>query len=57
MSMLVRSRNFDDKLTRVEQDHRELADEPASDDRFVSIGVREHVARAWPIMPLVVPTA
>ena len=58
MSMLVRSRNFDDKLTRVEQDHRELADEPASDDRFVSIGVREHVAAVpWPVAAFPHPAA
>lgn len=45
MRMLMRSRNFRGKLTLVEKDHRELANEPDSYDRFVSIGVHEHAGR------------
>ena len=45
MRMLMRSRNFQGKLTLVEKDHRELADEPSRYDRFVSIGVHEHAGR------------
>ena len=45
MRMLMRARNFRGKLTLVEKDHRELADEPARYDRFVSIGVHEHAGR------------
>ena len=43
--MLMKARGFSGKLTLVEKDHRELADEPASYDRFVSIGVHEHAGR------------
>ena len=45
MRMLMKARNFSGKLTLVEKDHRELADEPAHYDRFVSIGVHEHAGR------------
>lgn len=45
MRMLMRSRNFQGKLALVEKDHRELADEPSSYDRFVSVGVHEHAGR------------
>jgi cyclopropane-fatty-acyl-phospholipid synthase len=42
MRMLMKSRNFRGQLTLVEKDHRELANEPSSYDRFVSVGVHEH---------------
>jgi len=42
----MRSRGFKGNLTIVERDHRQLADEPAAYDRFVSIGVHEHAGRA-----------
>lgn len=45
MRMLMQARNFHDKLALVEKDHRELANEPSSYDRFVSIGVHEHAGR------------
>jgi len=45
MRMLMKSRNFHGKLTLVEKDHRELANEPSSYDRFVSVGVHEHAGR------------
>jgi len=45
MRMLMQARNFHGQLTLVEKDHRELADEPASYDRFVSVGVHEHAGR------------
>jgi len=45
MRMLMRSRNFGGKLTLVEKDHRDLANEPSGYDRFVSIGVHEHAGR------------
>jgi cyclopropane-fatty-acyl-phospholipid synthase len=45
MRMLMQSRNFHGKLALVEKDHRELANEPSSYDRFVSIGVHEHAGR------------
>lgn len=45
MRGLMQSRNFRGKLTLVEKDHRELADEPAVYDRFVSVGVHEHAGR------------
>jgi cyclopropane-fatty-acyl-phospholipid synthase len=45
MGMLMSARSFAGKLTLVEKDHRELADEPASYDRFVSIRVHEHAGR------------
>jgi cyclopropane-fatty-acyl-phospholipid synthase len=45
MRTLMTSRNFSGKLTLVEKDHRDLADEPARYDRFVSIGVHEHAGR------------
>jgi cyclopropane-fatty-acyl-phospholipid synthase len=41
----MESRNFRGKLKLVEKDHRELADEPAAYDRFVSVGVHEHAGR------------
>lgn len=41
----MKARNFSGRLTLVEKDHRELADEPAHYDRFVSIGVHEHAGR------------
>ena len=42
---LMRKRGFRGRLTLVEKDHRELADEPACYDRFVSVGVHEHAGR------------
>jgi cyclopropane-fatty-acyl-phospholipid synthase len=45
MRQLMEARNFSGKLRLVERDHRELANEPASYDRFVSIGVHEHAGR------------
>jgi cyclopropane-fatty-acyl-phospholipid synthase len=45
MRALMASRGFRGKLTLVEKDHRELADEPAKYDRFVSVGVHEHAGR------------
>ncbi len=45
MRSLMQSRNFRGKLTLVEKDHRELANEPAAYDRFVSVGVHEHAGR------------
>ncbi len=45
MRMLMKQRNFRGKVTLVEKDHRELANEPDSYDRFVSIGVHEHAGR------------
>lgn len=45
MRMLMESRNFHGKLTLVEKDHRELANEPDRYDRFVSVGVHEHAGR------------
>jgi len=45
MRRLMESRNFRGKLKLVEKDHRELADEPAAYDRFVSVGVHEHAGR------------
>jgi cyclopropane-fatty-acyl-phospholipid synthase len=45
MRGLMRSRNFRGNLAIVEKDHRELANEPSSYDRFVSIGVHEHAGR------------
>ncbi len=45
MRMIMRSRNFRGKLELVEKDHRQLADELSSYDRFVSIGVHEHAGR------------
>jgi cyclopropane-fatty-acyl-phospholipid synthase len=45
MRTLMKARNFRGNLTLVEKDHRELANEPASYDRFVSIGVHEHAGR------------
>ena len=41
----MRARDFHGKVTLVEKDHRELADEPGQYDRFVSIGVHEHAGR------------
>jgi cyclopropane-fatty-acyl-phospholipid synthase len=45
MRMLMSSRGFRGKLTIVEKDHRELANEPSRYDRFVSVGVHEHAGR------------
>lgn len=45
MRMLMKARNFSGRLALVEKDHRELANEPARYDRFVSIGVHEHAGR------------
>jgi cyclopropane-fatty-acyl-phospholipid synthase len=45
MRRLMRARGFGGRLTLVEKDHRELADEPDTYDRFVSIGVHEHAGR------------
>lgn len=45
MRRLMEARNFSGRLRLVERDHRELADEPDSYDRFVSIGVHEHAGR------------
>jgi cyclopropane-fatty-acyl-phospholipid synthase len=45
MRALMKARNFHGNPRLVEKDHRELVDEPASYDRFVSIGVHEHAGR------------
>ncbi|MGA8006841.1 MAG: class I SAM-dependent methyltransferase [Burkholderiales bacterium] len=45
MRSLMQSHNVRGKLTLVEKDHRELANEPAAYDRFVSVGVHEHAGR------------
>jgi cyclopropane-fatty-acyl-phospholipid synthase len=45
MRTRMRARGFRGKLTLVEKDHRDLADEPGRYDRFVSIGVHEHAGR------------
>jgi cyclopropane-fatty-acyl-phospholipid synthase len=45
MRALMKARAFRGDLRLVEKDHRELANEPASYDRFVSIGVHEHAGR------------
>jgi len=45
MRTLMSSREFGGRLELVEKDHRELANEPAAYDRFVSIGVHEHAGR------------
>lgn len=45
MRHLMEMRNFHGKVTLVEKDHRELENEPARYDRFVSIGVHEHAGR------------
>jgi len=45
MRALMESSGFSGKLTLVEKDHRELANEPAAYDRFVSVGVHEHAGR------------
>jgi cyclopropane-fatty-acyl-phospholipid synthase len=51
MRRLMEMRDFRGKLKLVERDHRQLADEPAAYDRFVSVGVHEHAGRdcneAW----------
>jgi cyclopropane-fatty-acyl-phospholipid synthase len=41
----MEARGFRGRLTLVEKDHRELANEPSRYDRFVSIGVHEHAGR------------
>ena len=45
MRRFVETRGVGGKLTLVEKDHRELANEPAAYDRFVSVGVHEHAGR------------
>ena len=45
MRMLMKARAFRGKVRIVEKDHRELTGQPASYDRFVSIGVHEHAGR------------
>ena len=45
MRALMNARGFRGKLTLAERDHRELANEPAAYDRFVSVGVHEHAGR------------
>lgn len=45
MRELMTARNFRGKLTLVERDHRDLAQEPDRYDRFVSVGVHEHAGR------------
>jgi cyclopropane-fatty-acyl-phospholipid synthase len=45
MRLRMRSRPLRGNVTLVERDHRELANEPAAYDRFVSIGVHEHAGR------------
>jgi cyclopropane-fatty-acyl-phospholipid synthase len=45
MRMLMSARKFSGRITLLEKDHRELSNEPASYDRFVSIGVHEHAGR------------
>jgi cyclopropane-fatty-acyl-phospholipid synthase len=45
MRKLMQARNFRGKINLVEKDHRELAGEPATYDRFVSVGVHEHAGR------------
>ena len=45
MRMLIRARNFRGKLTLLERDHRELANEPSRYNRFVSIGVHKYAGR------------
>ena len=45
MRAMLRAHAFNGPLTLVEKDHRELENEPAAYDRFVSIGVHEHAGR------------
>jgi cyclopropane-fatty-acyl-phospholipid synthase len=45
MRALMKARGFRGNPRLVEKDHRDLADEPAHYDRFVSIGVHEHAGR------------
>lgn len=45
MRRLLQARKFSGSLELVAKDHRELADEPAAYDRFVSVGVHEHAGR------------
>jgi cyclopropane-fatty-acyl-phospholipid synthase len=45
MPRLMRARGFRGSVKLVAKDHRELADEPAAYDRFVSVGVHEHAGR------------
>lgn len=45
MRALMKARNFRGNLRLVEKDLRELANEPATYDRFISIGVHEHAGR------------
>lgn len=45
MRQRMRERGLEGRVTLVEKDHRELADEPGRYDRFVSIGVHEHAGQ------------
>jgi cyclopropane-fatty-acyl-phospholipid synthase len=45
MRALMAARPVAGRITLVERDHRDLANEPAAYDRFVSIGVHEHAGR------------
>lgn len=45
MRQVMALRDFHGKVTLVEKDHRDLANEPERYDRFVSIGVHEHAGR------------
>ena len=45
MRRLLQARKFRGSHELVATDHRELADEPAAYDRFVSVGVHEHAGR------------
>jgi cyclopropane-fatty-acyl-phospholipid synthase len=56
MRELMRARCFGGKVTLVEKDHRELADEPGRYDRFVSSAIPfwcanrvASQANAWPL--------
>jgi len=45
MRELMKARKFSGKLTLVERDHRDLAQEADCYDRYVSVGVHEHAGR------------
>lgn len=45
MQQRVEDRNLTDRVRIVERDHRELALEPETYDRYVSVGVYEHAGR------------
>jgi cyclopropane-fatty-acyl-phospholipid synthase len=51
MQERLERRNLTDRVRIVERDHRELANEPETYDRYVSIGIYEHAGRncqeAW----------